>query len=125
MVPDTAGNTAEALVRSIPMEGKTCLGTGSENEGGPIRMDRFAELFGPPPVLSTEDANAYERLLQGMMHCYAPVDFMQQWLVRQLADNAWEIKRYVRNKPLAIERKFQQLSEAEGKRAKLREQYQQ
>jgi hypothetical protein len=88
-------------------------------------LAELSKLFGPPPVLGTEDANAYERLLQGMIHCYAPQDFMEQWLIKQLADNMWEIKRYTRHKPLAVERKSRQLAEFEAKRVNAREQHRQ
>jgi hypothetical protein len=96
-----------------------------EKKSRTFGLAELSELFGPPPVLATEDANAYERLLQGMMHCYAPQDFMEQWLIKQLADNQWEIKRYTRHKPLAVERKSRLLAEVEAKRGKATEQYRQ
>ena len=51
------------------------------------------------------------------MQCFAPDDFMEQLLIKELADGTWEVMRYTRHKPLAIERKSRQHREFQAKRA--------
>lgn len=89
-----------------------------------INLAELAEMFGPPPVLGTENVKAYEMMLDQLMQCYEAQDFMEQLLIKHLADCTWEIKRYTRHKTLAIERKFRQLRELAAKRAKALEQHQ-
>jgi len=75
-------------------------------------------LFGPPPVLSSESASAYDAMLEQLVQCLRPADFMEQTLIKHLADSNWEIARYTRHKTLMIERKFRQLAEAQKQRSK-------
>jgi len=81
-------------------------------------LAELRELLGPPPVLSTENAKAYDEIATRLMECLAPADFLEQLLIKQLADCTWEIMRYTRHKTLAIERKFQQHREFQVKHAK-------
>jgi hypothetical protein len=81
-------------------------------------LAELGDLLGPPPVLSTEDAKAYDEIRARLMQCLMPRDFMEQLLIKQVADCTWEIKRYMRHMTLAIERKFRQLREFQAKRAK-------
>jgi len=81
-------------------------------------LARIEELLGPPPVLSSEHANSYKELLARLTDCLAPKDFVEQLLIKQLADSTWEIKRYRRHEVLAIERKTVRLREMDAKRAK-------
>lgn len=75
------------------------------------------ELFGPPPVLSTENAKAYDEIVARLMESVVPQDFLEQLLIRQFADYTWEKMRYARHKPWAVERKFRQIREFQAKRA--------
>jgi hypothetical protein len=68
-------------------------------------------LCGPPPVLSSENLEAYQRLLFGLFETIQPRDTLEQLLVRGLADSFWEILRYTRHKTLSIERKHRQTLE--------------
>ena len=73
------------------------------------------ELFGPPPVLSTENAKAYDEILLRLMQCFDPRDFMERLLIKQLVDCTWEMMRYTRHKTASIERKFRQRLELQSK----------
>jgi hypothetical protein len=95
-----------------------------QKQSSTVNLAELAEMFGPPPVLRTENVKAYEEMLDRLMQCHAPRDFMEQSLIKHLADSTWEIKRYTRHKTLAIERKFGQLREHAAKRAKALEQHQ-
>jgi hypothetical protein len=77
----------------------------------------LGDLFGPPPVLSSENIKAYVEMLTQLMECFGPIDFMEQMLIRQYADCTWEMLRYSRHRTLAIERKFRQHLEFQAKRA--------
>jgi len=92
------------------------------NDAQPMSATDLAELkelFGPPPVLSTESAKAYDEILARLMRCFKPKDFMEQLLVWDLAVCTWEMGRYTRHKTLTMERKFRQLCELQAQRAKL------
>ena len=65
----------------------------------------FLQLFGPPPVLSSESIEAYELIMARLLECYAPQDFMEQLLVKEIADSTWEVTRNMRHKTLVMERR--------------------
>src|SRR5215831_10135050 len=73
-------------------------------------------LFGPPPVLSSEDLRAYDAMFACILKSLKPSDFIEQMLGKDLTDATWEMKRYSRHKALVIERQHreqQELEEAE------------
>jgi hypothetical protein len=73
-------------------------------------------LFGPPPVLSSEDLKAYDAMFARILKSLKPTDFIEQMLGKDLTDATWEMKRYSRHKALVIERQYreqQELEEAE------------
>jgi hypothetical protein len=61
------------------------------------------DLLGPAPVLSTEDARRYERILNSSAQCVQPRDFIEWMLVRDLTDERWEIERLRRFKHQLVE----------------------
>src|SRR5262245_877823 len=69
------------------------------------------ELFGPPPVLSSEDPKAYEAMLARILQSLKPRDFIEQMLGKDLTDATWEMKRYARHKALGIERQYREQQE--------------
>jgi hypothetical protein len=89
-----------------------------QNRSSSIKLAELGELLGPPPVLSTENAKAYDEVLARLMQCLAPRDFMEQILIKQLTDCTWEMMRYTRHKTLAIEHKVRQRLEFQAQRAK-------
>jgi len=75
----------------------------------PLSEEQIAALlaiFGPPPVLSSEDKEGYAALLKGHIAFYRPTHPMVVSLIKQLVDTEWEIFRFVRNRSESIERRF-------------------
>ena len=72
----------------------------------PLTTDfvELKKLFGPPPVLSSEDPKAYYAMWARILESLKPRDFIEQMLSKDLADATWEMKRYSRHKALVIER---------------------
>ena len=68
--------------------------------------DELRDLLGPPPVLSSEDDLAHNEMVARLAQALAPRDFVEQLLVRELADCTWEMARYRRQKTLTMERGF-------------------
>lgn len=80
------------------------------------QIDELGALFGPPPVLSSEEAAHYEQMFQGMNSCFMPMDFVELMFIRMALDEAWKIKRYRRNQTVGIERRFRQSLEYQERR---------
>ena len=79
-----------------------------------MRHTDFAELkelFGPPPVLSSEDPKAYDAIWARILESIKASDFIEQMLAKDLADATWEMKRYSRHKALVIERQYREQQE--------------
>jgi uncharacterized protein YicC (UPF0701 family) len=89
-----------------------------QNKANIVNSAELKELLGPPPVLSSENAKAYDEIAARLMECFGPRDFMEQLLIKQLVDDTWDSMRYARHKSLGIERKARQLREFQAKRAK-------
>jgi hypothetical protein len=75
-------------------------------------------LFGPPPVLRTEDREVYDKIRAHFMACFMPEDILEWQLVNRLIDEAWFIKRYTRHQTVAVERWYQQGLEFQVQRVK-------
>ena len=69
------------------------------------------KLFGPPPVLSSEDPKAYDAMWARILQSLNASDFIEQMLSKDLADATWEMKRYSRHKALVIERQYREEQE--------------
>ncbi len=52
----------------------------------------FERLFGPPPVHKFEDEEIYNAILSGLAQDVGPLDTIEQILLRDLADHAYEIQ---------------------------------
>ncbi|MGC2826096.1 MAG: hypothetical protein WA322_17960 [Pseudolabrys sp.] len=65
----------------------------------------FAELFGAPPVLSSEDHQSYDAMLARILQFLKASDFIDQMLGKDLTDATWEVKRNSRHKAFVIELK--------------------
>ena len=52
------------------------------------------ELLGPPPLLATEDATLYYRILASFAESIRPEDLITWMLIKDLADHRVEIARY-------------------------------
>src|SRR5262245_43315705 len=82
-------------------------------------LTEITELFGPPPVLSTEDIEAYNKIMAEFIELFRPTDTLEQSFIKDLTDATWEMRRYRRHKDLAIQRRFQQRLAYQAQRAKL------
>jgi hypothetical protein len=76
------------------------------------------KLCGPPPILSNENAKAYDTMLFRLIESLKPGDVMEGLFVRHLADCEWEIIRYGRHKILLMERGHRQLLNSRAQRIK-------
>ncbi len=65
------------------------------------------ELLGPPPLLSTEDANLYNALVARLAQSVQPRDLITWMLIKDLADHYVEMARYRRIKAGLLERPYQ------------------
>jgi len=65
-------------------------------------------MIGSPPVLSTENAQAYADLLTAFTEMLQPQDIMAQILVKQAADATWDEVRAGREKTQVPERAYQE-----------------
>jgi hypothetical protein len=83
------------------------------------RLSDLKKVFGKPPVLpDSEDAAAYEEMLRRLIGSFAPQDFFETALVKDIADATWEAARCARHKVLLLERKYRDGREAMAKRRK-------
>ena len=82
------------------------------------RLAQLRVLFGPPPVLSSENAKAYDEMLHRFIECFEPQDFFETVLMKDIADGTWESVRYSRHKVLLLDRRYRERREAEAKRRK-------
>jgi hypothetical protein len=80
-------------------------------------------LFGPPPVLSSESEGLYYELLLRWMRCLSPRDFAEQILIKDIADETWNIMRFRRHKNLTIESTHQAKLQAEARNREMQAQW--
>lgn len=59
-------------------------------------------MFGPAPVLESEDSNAYNQLLERVSASVKPADIIEDIWVRDFVDLSWEIARYQSYRSLAL-----------------------
>jgi hypothetical protein len=63
-------------------------------------------LFGPPPVLTTEDPEAYGKIQNGHVVVWRPSNMFHLSLVRELVDTEWEMFRVVRIRTKILNRTY-------------------
>jgi hypothetical protein len=69
----------------------------------PVIPAAVRELLGPAPLLSSENPDAYERVLAQMALAIAPADFVEWWWVKDLVDALWDAARAQRAKITRLE----------------------
>jgi hypothetical protein len=69
-------------------------------------VEKMWAMFGSPPVLSSEDAEAYNTIRDGHVAFYRPRNQFHLKMVRELVDTDWEIFRLFRDRTTAIERRI-------------------
>jgi hypothetical protein len=71
----------------------------------------MVEIFGAPPLLSTEDAGAYDDMLAKLANAVHPGDIIACLLIKDIADKRTEIARYRRQKAALVEKATRQQRE--------------
>lgn len=71
-------------------------------------------LFGSPPVLSTEDKEAYYNIRKGHVAFYRPGNMFHLKLVRELVDTEWEMFGLVRIRTKLLNQKYRRPGEKES-----------
>jgi hypothetical protein len=95
-----------------------------------ISVAQLKEMFGSPPLLTSESVEAYDKTLAGLVDSFNPQDAFEAMLVRQVADETAFATRYMRHKSLAVDRRLRSrlafqakqaraLAERKGNRAEL------
>lgn len=87
-----------------------------------LTQDEVAELwalFGPPPVLSTENQKAYDTIRAEYVALYRPWNTLQVRAIREVVDQDWEIFRFTRHRTLGIDRRFRNQVENQALRARI------
>lgn len=72
------------------------------------QLMEFGVLFGPPPVLTTEETQHYEEVWRSLIESLKPRDFLELLLIKQVQTETWKILRYTRHQSVGIERRFRQ-----------------
>jgi len=66
-------------------------------------------IFGPPPVLSSEDPKAFDRLLFALVRARCPSDFILKMCVWDIAVGTWHMSRIERVMKQTLDTKVRQL----------------
>jgi hypothetical protein len=78
------------------------------------------QLWGPSPVLASENHEAYQRLALGIAESVKPNDVLDWLMVKDVVDLSWEIRRLRRFKAKSIEILPNHLSSEDIDRLRLR-----
>ena len=89
-----------------------------QDEASQRSLPNWEKIFGTAPVLSTEDADAYNALKSQVLACLAPEDVIVAILVKDYVNSEWEVNRLLRHKTLVPERKFRARLEYQATREK-------
>jgi hypothetical protein len=76
---------------------------------------RYMAMFGPSPVLSTEDPKAFEELFLNLGRCHRPRDFQSLLLVWEIAVDTWNVRRCTLHGTITIDRSLRARTENEVK----------
>jgi hypothetical protein len=78
----------------------------TNHEGIEVTDNKIAAwwtMFGPPPVLSSENRDGYDNLRNAYVAYYRPTDARRWAWIRELVDTQWEILRHLRYRTAALE----------------------
>jgi hypothetical protein len=90
----------------------------SQEKSIKTQVAELLQLFGPPPVLSSEDIRSYREIMACFLEKFAPPDFMGQLLIKELTDSHWEVRRHSRHTTLLMQRRFRDRLEFQAQRHK-------
>ena len=66
----------------------------------------YKALYGPPPVLSTESTEDFDRIFDAVMSAVQPRNIIEFIPMRHFVCAEWMINRYIHHTALALERKY-------------------
>ena len=75
------------------------------------QLDECKALFGPAPVLSSEDVAHFETIFDRVVECLDPRNMVELMYIRHFVCASWLVDRYTRHGTVAIERRFAQYRE--------------
>jgi hypothetical protein len=81
-------------------------------------VEEFSAVLGSAPVLTSESGRHYNEIWENLIVTFAPRDFMELLLIRQVQNETWKILRYTRHQTLAIDRRFRESLELQVKAQK-------
>jgi len=76
-------------------------------------------LFGPAPILTSEEPHRFEQFFTQLATCLQPRDFIEAQLIWYVTCESWDLNRHPRHAALAIERRYQDGVRQELQRARL------
>jgi hypothetical protein len=82
-------------------------------------MHSTKALFGPPPVLSTEEPKQFDGLFDRVIACLKPRDTVELILIRHFVYAVWEIERLTRYGTVSIERWYRETLQLRARQEKL------
>ena len=81
-------------------------------------VEEFSAVLGSAPVLTSESGRHYNEIWENLIVTFAPRDFMELLLIRQVQNETWKILRYTRHQTLGIDRRFRESLELQTKAQK-------
>jgi len=84
-----------------------------------VEVRRYMAMFGPSPVLSTEDPKAFEELFFNLVRCHRARDFQSLMLVWEIAVETWNVRRCTLHGTITIDRSLRARTENEVKGERL------
>jgi hypothetical protein len=78
----------------------------------------FSAVLGSAPVLTSESDRDYNEIWENLIVTFAPRDFMELLLIRQVQNETWRILRYTRHQTLGIDRRFRESLELQTRAQK-------
>jgi hypothetical protein len=79
---------------------------------------QLKESYGPLPVLSTENMQAYEETMLRFVVALNPQDWFETALVKDVIDGTWEAARWTRHKAVSIHRRHRDRLESQARQRK-------
>ena len=76
------------------------------------------DMFGPPPILSSENIEHYKELRNRMFSALRPQDTIELFFATMVVNDTWKIVRLCRHQTLALERKVSESRKIQAQRKK-------
>ena len=83
-----------------------------------VRAIAQLKSYGPLPVLSTENMQAYEETMHWFVISLNPQDWLETAFVKDVIDGTWEAARWTRHKTVSIHRRHHDRLESQARQRK-------